>query len=531
MRRSVLFVLTALAVLLCVSALGEQVGLASIPAVVSLPEGAYKAILTPENLAEHETLIHAKGGSLTSWQEMFKAQGIQMMAFDDANQRVLVISALADADGQRLVDMDQQTADIRATYRREHLDKDGAMAQQGYRLESAEWKDFDHVGRFLMMKYRFSPGGDLQYRGFARRSVKNGLTITVDMRVQGRGLKAGDNTALNKVFDTLSFTAASAPGITLPVVLGEKQVPPEETNQPVVTLSGSGRPGTAVNVVVGAFTGGDAPIYNAIVDDKGEYKMDITLPREDSFLLTLRASMEGLEEYVRNYPVRYQKLLIPVTFTSQEFPAVLTQDSYTLSGKTDGGVSIQLIINGEQSATLRTPRSGAFSFKVNTKAEGTYAVRLSMEKKGLNSRTFEYTGTRGAGDAQTPAPVPGGSAAAQEPASSEPVSPNYTDLIAQAAQYDGKTLTYDGYLIKTEQQAGDWVLHMALRKTGSGYADTILLVTDRDPAIRLDSPIRVVGELIGLNLDQTEEQSTYPKLQLSSITAFPSDAALPTVQP
>ena len=537
MRKLTLVMLTILLFLTVLPAFAEQVNLPAVPAVLQLPDGAYAPILTPENLKDHETFIHAKGGSLAAWAEDWKTQGILMKAYDDKNSRVLVVSAVADEPGQRLMDIDQQTAGIRADYRREHLDKAGALAAQGYRMESAEWKNFSHVGRFLMLKYRYSPGGSLQYRGFARKSVKNGLSIIVDMQVYGRRLKAGDNTALNKVFDTLNFTAATAPGVSMPVVLSEAVIPPEETNQPNVTIKGTTRPGVNLSAVVGSMASTQADNYTAQADAKGNYQIDIRLPNEGVFLVTLTANLEGLEETTRNYPITYRRDMIPVAFSSPELPQQLTQDSYTLSGTTESGVTVQLVVN-EQSTQKRTGNNGSFSFKVNTKQEGAYAVRLSFTKKGYNIRTFDYQGVKGS-PAEVEALVASGAAAVptEDTAnaaedSAEAISPPYTDLIAQADQYDGKLLTYDGYLISAQQQGGEWQLYMALRKTGAGYADTIVLVTERDPAIRPDTPIRAYGELVGLSVADEEDSTDlgYPRLQLQSIQAYPGEQA-PTQTP
>lgn len=528
MRKLTLVLLAILLVTMALPAGAEQVSLAAIPAVVQLPDGAYTPILTPENLSQHETFIHARGGTAAGWAEEWKAQGILLKAYDDANNRVLVVSALADETGQRLIDIDQQTAGIRADYRRDHLDKDGALAAQGYRMESAEWKDFSSVGRFLMLKYRFSPGGSLQYRGFARKSVKNGLSVMLDMQVYGRALKAGDNTALNRVFDTLEFTAASAPGVTLPIVLSETHVPPQETNQPNVSIKGTTRPGVRLSAVVGSMASATADSYNTVADAKGAYAFDIRLPQEGVFLITLTANLEGLEETTRNYPITFRRNLLPVSFTSAEFPQVISQDSYTISGTTDPGVTIQLVVNEE--STQRRTNNGSFSFKVNTRQEGTYNVRLTFSKKDFNTRTFDYQGVKGSEAAQQAAQQAVQAAATQAPQQSgEALSPPYTDLIAQSAQYEGMLLTYDGFLISAEQKGSQWLLSMALRKNAAGYADTIVLVTDRDPAIRPDTPIRAYGELIGAAGDDDGELG-YPRLRLQRVQAYPGDTA-PTETP
>ena len=109
-------------------------------------------------------------------------------------------------------------------------------------------------------------------------------------------------------------------------------------------------------------------------------------------------------------------------------------------------------------------------------------------------------------------------------ATGEALSPPYTDLIAKAETYDGKLLTYDGYVAKTEQIAGEYVISLALRKAVTGYADTVMLVTDTDPSLAVDSHVRVWGVLVGLNVSEAEETGpSYPKLQLQRVEALAQD--------
>ena len=98
----------------------ESYQFAGVNAAVSLPEGVYQPVLTPENLKDNEAFIQQQGGTLAAWQADFEARGILLQAYDTANDRVLVITALQDVDGQQLFDINEHGSDVRAKYRLSH---------------------------------------------------------------------------------------------------------------------------------------------------------------------------------------------------------------------------------------------------------------------------------------------------------------------------------------------------------------------------------------------------------------------------
>lgn len=520
LRRLISWMLALVCMLSLLPAQAEQISMSGLPGILSLPDGVYAPVLTADTLKDNESFILNRGGTVASWQEEFKQQGIMLKAYDEKNNRVLVVSSLGDADGQRYGDIDMQSANVRAEYRALHQ-KDGPFAAQGYRVESAEWKNFDGIGRFLMIRYSFRVDGEVHHRGFARRSVKNGRTVMIDMQVYDRQLKSGDNTALNKVFDTLVFTGDVGDGVSMPVFLNETATAPKETYESTFTMKGITRAGAKLNAVVLAFTSNKPVNFTTVADDKGNYTLPITLPETGIYMMTLAVQAEGLDTLEKSYSITYDRGLLPVEFTA-ELPEELTQDQYKIMGKTEPGVTVQMVI-GEKTTTKKTNNNRNFSFTVNTKEEGSYQVRLTFSKKGFNSRSFEWLAARGTALPAAPTVEQAVEAAAQQ-ATGEALSPPYTDLIAKAETYDGKLLTYDGYVAKTEQIAGEYVISLALRKAVTGYADTVMLVTDTDPSLAVDSHVRVWGVLVGLNVTETEETGpSYPKLQLQRVEALAQD--------
>ncbi len=302
----------------------QQVALPAIPAVLLLPEGVYNPVLTPDNLKDNGPFILSRGGTVEEWEAEFKTKGILMKAYDDKNRRLLVVTGLQDEDGQRFGDIDLQTADTRAAYRAIYS-KGGAYEALGYRVDSAEWKNFKQVGRFLMLKYSYRQGGEVIHRGFARRTVKNGLSIMVDMQVFGRTLKAGDNTALNKVFDTLVFTGNVGEGVAMPVFLNESSTAPKETNKAGFTMSGMTRSGAKLTATLLSFSNTTPANFTAQADAKGNYSLPVTLSGDGVYMLTLLVEAEGLEPLEKTYSINYGRNLLPVEFKTQ-LPETLTED-------------------------------------------------------------------------------------------------------------------------------------------------------------------------------------------------------------
>lgn len=514
MRRKLLPIALILCLLAACGAQAQQANLSAVPAILTLPEGVYSPILMPDNLEANASFITGRGGTVAGWQESFKQQGILLQAYDDKNDRVLVVTAMSDADGQQYVDIDQHTPAERANYRA-RFQKGSDQAPPGYSFDSAEWKNFAHVGRFLMGRYTYRENGEVHHRGFLRRSVKNGLTLVIDMQVYGRGLKGGDNTALNKVFDTLSFTGTAGAGLTLPVVISESMTAPSETYEPTFRMKGTTRPGAIFRATVMSFATNKADVYNAVADTKGAYSFDITLPAEGFYMITMEVEAEGLEKLEKQYTVTYAKGLLPVDVTSP-LPENLTQNSYRITGKTLPGVNVQMLVNGK-SSTRRTPASGAFSFTVNTRDEGIYEVELTFAKRDFNTKAITYKAVKGPAAMEplpSQAPVPAGSL--------EALSPTYTDLIAKADEYAGKTLTYHGYITKVEQQGEGFLISLATRRTASGYADTVLLIAKEDPGIEADREVIIFGTLAGINADLNDSTTLgYPRIQLESIAPAP----------
>ncbi|NLX82920.1 MAG: hypothetical protein GXZ04_03770 [Clostridiales bacterium] len=505
MRKRVFSLLCALLMMMSFlpASAAESFQFEGVNAAVSLPEGVYQPVLTPANLKDNEAFIQQQGGTLAAWQADFEARGILLQAYDTANNRVLVITALQDVDGQRLFDINEHTPDVRAKYRVSHGGS-GAYTILGYRYDSISWKSFKNIGRFLQLRYSYRLNGELARRGFQRRTIRNGYTITVDMQVFDRQLTARDNAALNKVFDTFTFTSI-LPVPPLPLSLDETVTAPVETSKPNFVMKGKTKPEANLRAVLMSFSTSATKVFEAKANKSGAYSLPIELPSQDVYVMTLTVQSAGLEDLNRSYNIRYQAGLIPVSLTSVPSGELL-EDQFVLAGSTtESNVKATLTVNGKET-TKNVARNGTFSFTFDTKEEGTYTIRLVLTKKGLQDRVFNYTGVR------VLSPL-----AREELLKKSALSPSYTELTQNPNMYDGKMLFYQGTLVAKGNDADNWVLRLALNKTESGFTDILYITSDTDPGFEVNSQVNIYGLMEGMNVapDAQGNEETLPRISLS----------------
>lgn len=507
-RSFVLFLITALLLGLLPAALAESYIFNNINAAVVLPEGVYQTVLTPENLAQNEEFIKGKGGSLATWQADFEAKGILLQAYDTVNDRVLLITALQDVDGQNLFDINEHPADVRTRYRLSH-GASGSYNILGYRYDSVSWKNFKGIGRFLQLRYEYRLNGAIAHRGYQRRTIRNGYTITVDMQVFNRQLTGKDNTALNKVFDTFTFTQI-LPMPVLPISLDETQTAPVETGSPTFTMKGKTKPEATLHAVLISFSNNATKVFDAKANRAGNYTLKITLPAEDVYVMTLTVQSEGLEDFSKSYNIQYKEGLLPVRMISAP-PGETMADSLLLSGVADeSGVKAALTVNGVTTEDS-LPRNGEFSFEIDTMAAGEYSIRLVLSKRDFEDRVFTYTVVKSVSEK-----------AKEDAEKAAALRPGYQELIADPEAFDGKLVMLEGTLIEKQNATDTWVLRFAEDKTDAGFENIFLLTSETEPVLTLNTRAAVYGVMSGMSVstDEAGNEVTLPKLSLSYLNAL-----------
>ncbi|MGI6214584.1 MAG: hypothetical protein ACOYIT_01670 [Christensenellales bacterium] len=473
----------------------------SILGSLTLPNGVYDTVVTKENAAQNEEFLKSFGFD----PQAFNLGSLLLVARDTKNDRLLVLSAEKDEEAKQYFNINEHTPNTRASYRRLHSASDRFEAV-GYYYNSVEWKNFRNAGRWLMLRYNYKEDGDVKYRGFQRRTIYNGFTISLDMRVLGgKQLKSADNTALNKVFNTFAFTE-TLPLPPLPVSFDEEVTAPSETAQDTFTMKGKTAGGANIKAVVGSFSTAETKVFETTAAKNGRYSLTITLPREDLYFMTLSVQAEGTLPLEKQYGITYRKGLMQVTIDNYP-PKDLTQDSCVLSGTAEKGTSLELTVNGS-TTSKKTGNNGKFSFTIDTSKEGLYDISLKLSKADYEDRTFSYQSERKLTAEERIANIKKSS-----------LSPSYSTLKRNIDKFDGKMLRFEGYIISSEEKAGEWIMQFATQKSGDTYKNIILLASDSEAGYPLNTKLMVYGVLIGTTstLNEQKQEIEYPKLQLAHI--------------
>lgn len=493
-----------------------RITLDSIYAQITLDDQKY-IILLPDNLDKHQEWLANRSltqeNLLADWAE----RGVLLQAWTADSDACLEITAVKDEWAQRYFDLDQQTAAIRSSYRSAHL-KGTLTGSEDYKYESAEWKKTNQYGRFLMLKYKKGSGSSL-VRGYARRAVRNGYTITVDLQVYGRSLKNQDQNAINKAMADWHFTTTlplSSAETTDSAVISPTGLvstsaasanvtftaePPHETNTGVFKVKGTCSPNLHIIGVLMRMSSSEPIRLETDASKKGAFTFNVELPEEGTWLMTLtfKDGTQTVGETVF-HTTNYSVAVLPVNF-NVEVPEILPGDTFTLSGTTIKNVKIQCIVEGANyNKTVTTNNSGKFSFKFKTATEGDYHIILSFQKKNYAMRRFTFDSRRQMTETERKAAI-----------KKAAVKPAYTTLTKKLNNYVGRYMTYNLYLTDVVSTGDEYILFMAMRSLKAGYKDIVVVLTDEDPGnLITGQQYRIYGQLDGTyEVQNAEGGSTY----------------------
>lgn len=493
-------------VLLTLPAAADTYSFNAIFMTVEVPIDPYAVQVTPETLDANAGYIATLGETVESMRQRFSDEGILLWAYDAGKDRTLIITAVQDEPAKQLYDINEQTANERASYRANHTN--GVYySKSDYTFESCEWKNFgDNQGRFLMVKYGRKLDGKIAWRGLWRRTVRNGYTITIDLRVGARQIAAGDITAINKIQDSLSFMqVTSAPDA--PLSLGFTAPPPESTNSDSFTIKGVTRPGAQVVAAYASLKSSKSQVFTATADGKGAFSLAIKLPTRDLYNLivsaTVNEGMETEETVSQEFSIDYDPNKLPVSFTSP-FPEAFTTDSFKLTGTTLTGVTIQLVVNNQLS-TKKTGNNRTFSFLVDTSKEGDYDIQLTFSKSGYDTKVMQYHIRREMDDNQR-----------MQSARDASISPDYSKLSASPARYEGRVLRYNGYVTDARENAGEWIITFSTQMVNGAGKKPIIVLSDTAAEIDPEHAVTLYGTGTGSYsmLNDEGKETVYPRVSL-----------------
>lgn len=459
----------------------------------------FTPVLTRDNLGEFEDFFILQGTTSEGAKIRFEEEGVVLRAYDGA-ERVLTLYAQKDGEAAQYFNVNEISTEDRGEYRRLHS-SEGSSVARGLNYTSVKWGSYPS-GRWLNLEYVKSENGKVAATGVQRRTIVNGTTFTWDLQTLGKGkVKDGDRKILDKILKTFQFTAKE-PMPELPIKLVEKKTAPAETSQNSFVLQGVTEKNAKLTAVLGSMSTTNTTVFETEAKASGAYTLEIKLPQEDIYMLSLTVQKEGKENLEKQYAVTYRKGLMDVT-VSKAPDSVLT-DKTVISGKAAKGTKLTLTVNDKTTTKTLTNKT-AFTFETDTSKDGDYTFRLVAQKDGMEDRTFVYTGKRTVTEAERRAQVID---AAQEV--------SYAKLKKSMDTYDGKVLKVTGTVLSNEEKAGEWLVLLAGKGGAENPGNVYAVVADKNPGWSAGADVTLYGKVTGTvsMLDENKADVEYPRLQL-----------------
>lgn len=478
--RKILPVLALLLLLAVTPALAQNYSFSDIHAAVDIPDGVYDVVLTPYNLSSNRQWLADQNQDADALFNQFEAEGTLLKAIDEKNGRTLVITARKDLDAQTYFDLNNQDDDMRKEFRVSHTDG-SAYGVLGYTYTSAKWQNYGKSAlRFLRTKYSLHQDGQQICTGYQRRTIRNGYTITLDMQVTGRSAKDADDTALEKIMKTFTFTQV-LPMPELPLKLALTSAPPSETSTDTFTIKGKTVKNASVSVAVVSLGASGGNSYQTKANTSGVFTQKVTLPSQGVYSVTITAEAENAQPAKRMYSVTYQRGLLAVNLTST--PGETLTDTTVIAGSTISGAQTQVAVTGPKTYT-KTSTKKDFKFDLDTSTEGEYTIVVSVNKKGMSERSFSFTATRAFSEVERVDKI-----------KSAAKKIDYNKLSKDDNK--GKYVVYTGYITEVTPTVNEWIVGFALQKSGTGYKNLMYLVCTAEPTYEEGKAYKVYGTASG----------------------------------
>lgn len=493
---------------LCVSASAEVYVLDELFANVDVPEN-FPIVLRPGYLESYADWLETKGSSLEEATNDFIRRGVLLQCWNEEGDLCFEITATKDENTLLVFDVNKQSESVRRTFRLSHYPRN-EYEKDGYTFSDAEWKNHSKSARFLILPYRRTDMGETLYRGFMRRTIRNGYLITLDLQVHGRSSTNKDNNLLNDIWDTFNFVEVWDMPPAASAKVNITSAPPTETNQNSFTMEGTAAPGVKLTSVVIGLNYKTPLLYEVVVGDSGKFKIPVSLPKEGVYMMTITGENNGEDVIELAYPITYSRTLLTVNLTT-EIPSVIETGDLHITGNSEPGAEIQLFLNSEPAGTKKVTNKGKFAVDFSFPEEGVYELTMVFSKRGLGDRRLSYTVSRKWTDADT-----------LKQLQSEAVKPAYKNLISKMSGYEGRTMGYTGYITSVSQSGEDWIVHMALSRKNSKYSNYIIVVCPEEPSYSVGSKVLMYGTCEGMSLsldgEGEEDGASYPCFDLLLFT-------------
>lgn len=498
MRKVLLWLAVLLTLLVCTPAMAEIYIIDELYASIEIPDDYI--VLTEKNLANYAQWLEARGSSMEDTLADFGARGVKIQAWSEDFDLCFELRAKQSQQTELIFDVNEQSESVRREYRTSHYPNN---EYEGYDFSSSEWKNTGDNGRFLVLKYVMRDNSEVLYRGFMRRTIRNGYEIDFDMQVHGRSSTDKDNSKLNKIWETFNFIEVMDMPPKAAARIAITDEPPEETNVKSFSIEGTAEPGVGFTAVVMRLNDPDPVVVEATAGKNGKFELPITLSKDGVYVITLTAEYQDDEVMEMVYPVTYQSTLLAVNFTTEP-GEVATTDSVKFAGTGEPGASIQVFVNGEAVMTKKVTSEGKFSITVEAEEEGPYDVSLVFSKKRLADRRFTFSFTRKWTDADMMAYL-----------KKQSISPTYAQLVKGMEKYEGRIMAFKSYILDVSESGDEYIVRMALNRKNGKYSNIILVTTGEKPNFDLEERVMMYGTCEGMSLstgtaEDDEDEESYP---------------------
>ncbi|MCI5955996.1 MAG: Ig-like domain-containing protein [Clostridiales bacterium] len=501
MRKLLPCLLVGLMLLICAPAVAETYVFDDLLASMEVPDSYI--VLTEENLGDYAAWLESRGTSVENTQSDFKKRGVLLQAWSAEYDACFELRAVQNERSANIFDVNEQSTEVRGDYRTSHYPDN---EYEGYDFSTSEWKNTAN-GRFLVLRYIRRDNGEILYRGFMRRTIRNGYEIDFDMQIYGRATTNKDNNNLNKIWETFNFIEIKPLPPAASAKINISDAPPTESNEQSFDIKGTAAEGVKLTAVVMGLSYPEPVVTDVTVGKNGKFTLPIKLPREGVFLITITGEYQGEDVVELAYPVTYQRTLLTVNFINEP-AATVTEDDVKISGTGEPGASIQVFLNGESVMTKRVTTAGKFSLTLEAKEEGPYEAILVFSKKGLADRRFTFSFNRKWTDADM-----------MDYLSKQAVKPSYSQLIKKMEGYEGRIMGYKAYITDIGQSGDEYIVRMALARQNKQYTNFILVTTDEKPAFEVGERVMMYGTCAGMSLStgvegEDENEASYPCFEL-----------------
>lgn len=473
---------------------------------IDVSEKEYEHVITKENIERFHDYLDSINSSVEEYKKKFEDENIILRAIDTKKNRVLSLYAVKDSESERYFDINEQTKETRASYRKLHGSGDLKRAE-GYVFNHVDWKRFPKkMDRWLMLRYDYKPDGKVLSRGYQRKTIRNGYTITLELDINSsRSLTGADNSAMNRAFKGLRFEEIfSLPA--LPVIFNETKTAPAMTTEPKVVLTGKTAPEATLRAAVVSFTTNQNQVIETKAKKNGAYKLEIKFPSEDLYLVTLTVEKEGSIPFEKQYSITYGKGKIAVNIETF-LPENLNRDSYTISGMAEKGVEALLSVNNKVERK-KVGAKGTFSFTIDTSKEGDYNVILTFSKKNFEAKTYRFSSKRVIDAEERQAKI-----------LKSAMEVDYAKLIRNIDKYDGKILSYEGYVLSVKETQNEWLTIISLDAPETTDKRILVVSGGANPGVNVGDKVIIYGQLVGSTFysEEGKQGRERPKLYFQYI--------------